>query len=491
MIGHDPTPSRQDNALPLSSLLVRDSDRIADALALIDRNGHGLAAVVDGDGRLVGRISGPGIRTFLAQGGGLDARTAAAMSADGAGAADRALLDFETDSGGRPIRLASPAAARRIPIAEPVLGGNELRYVTECVQTNWISSLGSFVKRFEDMLGELVGAPHVVSCSNGTAALHLALLGLGIGPGDEVIVPDLTFAATINTVIHAGATPVIVDVDRRTWNMDPAAVEAALSPRTRAIMPVHLYGQPADMDALGAIARRHGLRIVEDAAEAIGANLRGAACGTIGDAGTFSFFSNKVITTGEGGAVVFRDAEAAQRARRLRDHGMNPAKRYWHDEVGYNYRLTNLQAAIGCAQLEQAPKFLARKQEIAARYRVGLARATGIEMAAEIPGQRNSYWMVSVIVDAAATGLERDEIMRRLGEAGIDTRPLFYPLHEMAPYRPYSGNRDFPATVELSRQGFSLPSGVGLTDAEIDYVCATLTRLIETRGVARAASAAR
>ena len=167
---------------------------------------------------------------------------------------------------------------------------------------------------------------------------------------------------------------------------------------------------------------------------------------------------------------------------------MNPAKRYWHDEVGYNYRLTNLQAAIGCAQLEQAPKFLSRKQEIAARYRAGLARATGIEMAAEIPGHRNSYWMVSVIVDAQATGLERDEIMRRLGEAGIDTRPLFYPLHEMAPYRPHAGNRDFPATTALSRQGFSLPSGVGLTDPEIDHVCATLVRMIEARGAARAAS---
>ena len=478
--------------MPQSPLLVRDADRLADALAALDRDGPGLAAVVDGGGRMVGTLSGSCIRAFLARGGRLDQPAGAAMSADGSSApAGAGAARIEVDEAGRPVAIASPASARRIPIAEPVLGGNELRYVTECVQTNWISSQGSFVRRFEDMLGELVGSQHVVSCSNGTAALHLALLGLGIGPGDEVIVPDLTFAASINTIIHAGATPVIVDVDRATWNISPAAVEAALTPRTRAIMPVHLYGQPADMDALKEIAARRGLRLVEDAAEAIGAALHGRACGTIGDAGTFSFFSNKVITTGEGGAVVFRDAEAAQRARRLRDHGMNPAKRYWHDEVGYNYRLTNLQAAIGCAQLEQAPRFLSRKQEIAARYRAGLARATGIEMAAEIPGHRNSYWMVSVIVDAAATGLERDEIMQRLGEAGIDTRPLFYPLHEMAPYRPHAGNRDFPATTELSRQGFSLPSGVGLTDPEIDYICATLVRMIEARGAARVAAAAR
>ena len=230
-----------------------------------------------------------------------------------------------------------PAIGRLpIPVNEPVVPDEARRLVNEAMDSGWLSSAGPMVPRFEQAFADLLGVRHAVATSSGTTALHLALAALGIGPGDEVIVPDLTFAATINTVIHAGATPVIVDVDRRTWNMDPAAVEAALSPRTRAIMPVHLYGQPADMDALGAIARRHGLRIVEDAAEAIGANLRGAACGTIGDAGTFSFFSNKVITTGEGGAVVFRDAEAAQRARRLRDHGMNPAKRYWHDEVGYN-----------------------------------------------------------------------------------------------------------------------------------------------------------
>ena len=234
--------------MPPSPLLVRDADRLADALAALDRDGPGIAAVVDGAGRMVGTLCGAGIRDFLARGGRLDQPAGAAMSADGSSVPGPARI--EVDAAGRPVAVASPAAARRIPIAEPVLGGNELRYVTECVQTNWISSQGAFVKRFEDMLGELVGSQHVVSCSNGTAALHLALLGLGIGPGDEVIVPDLTFAASINTIIHAGATPVIVDVDRASWNISPAAVEAALTPRTRAIMPVHLYGQPADMDAL-------------------------------------------------------------------------------------------------------------------------------------------------------------------------------------------------------------------------------------------------
>jgi perosamine synthetase len=371
-----------------------------------------------------------------------------------------------------------PTPGRRIPVAEPVLGGNELKYVTECVTTNWISSQGAFVKRFEEMLGELIGAEHVVSCCNGTAALHLALLGYGIGAGDEVIVPDLTFAATINTVIHAGATPVIVDVDRRTWNIDPQAIEAAITPRTRAIMPVHLYGLPADMGTIGAIAARHGLIVIEDAAEAIGARWQGQPCGAIGDAGTFSFFSNKVVTTGEGGAVVFRSAEAAARARRLRDHGMDPAKKYWNNEVGYNYRLTNLQAAIGCAQLEQFAGFLARKLAIAARYRALLGRVPGLELAARVPGTLNSHWMMSVIVEPDLAGITRDALMARLGAAGIDTRPLFYPLHEMPPYRAFSGNRSFAATTQISANGLSLPSGVGLTDAEIDYIAAVLTRLI-------------
>ncbi|MBM3524059.1 MAG: DegT/DnrJ/EryC1/StrS family aminotransferase [Alphaproteobacteria bacterium] len=389
------------------------------------------------------------------------------------------------DAGQRPVDVVTAGRSRRIPVAEPVLGGNELAYVTDCITTNWISSQGAYVRRFEEMLGTMLGVEHVVSASNGTAALHLALLGYGIGAGDEVIVPDLTFAATINTVFHAGATPVIVDVDRRSWNIDPALVVAAITPRTKAIMPVHLYGQPADMDPLLALAAKHGLVVIEDAAEAVGARYKGRKCGTIGHAGTFSFFSNKVITTGEGGAVVLRDAEAAARARRMRDHGMDPAKRYWHNEVGYNYRLTNLQAAIGCAQLEQAEGFLARKRAIAARYRRGLTGAPGLEMAAQIDGLDNSYWMVSVIVDAESTGLPRDEIMKRLGEAGIDTRPLFYPLHEMPPYKACAGNRAFPATTALSAQGFSLPSGVGLGDDDIDYICATLQRLVAVRRLVR------
>jgi len=479
----------------INEYLVRDSDTLASALRVIDRNGLGLAFAVDGEGRLRGAVSSVAIREQLSKGGSLDARVATAMTtaeyapadSDAEAIAQRingvghvvALLDSEQ----RPIEFASPARPQRIPVAEPALLGNELKYVTECIATNWISSQGSFVRRFEAEFAARLDVPHALAVSNGTVALHLALKAFDIGPGDEVIVPDLTFAATINSVLHAGATPVIVDVDALTWNIDPAAIAAVITPRTRAIMPVHLYGQPADMDAIMALAERHGLIVIEDAAEAAGALYKGRPCGSIGHAGTFSFFSNKVITTGEGGMVVLRDERAAERARRLRDHGMNPAKRYWHDEVGFNYRLTNLQAAIGCAQLEQFDGFLQRKLAIAQAYRARLGRVDGLRLPAEIAGMRNSYWMVSLIAELDGTGLDRDAFMARLGKAGIETRPLFYPLHEMPPYRAYAGNRAFPNATHLSAHGLSLPSGVTLTDAQLDYVCGVIERCLAARSL--------
>ena len=484
--------------MSVQNLIVREPDSLESALALLDRNALGLAFVVDDGGRLSGRIASTDIAACLARGGSQALAVRAAMTPEAGGLpadSDEATIARGLDVGGaivplldgerRPVGVATPARARRIPIAEPDLKGNELRYVTECVETGWISSQGSFVRRFEEAIGKAMGSEYVLAVSNGTVALHLALVALGIGPGDEVIVPDLTFAATINAVLHAGATPVLVDVDAVSWNIDIAAAEAAITPRTRAIMPVDLYGQPADWDALEALAKRHDLRIIEDAAEAIGAKHRGRPCGTFGDIGTFSFFSNKVVTTGEGGAIVCRDKAVWEKAKRLRDHGMRPTKRYWHDEVGFNYRLTNLQAAIGVAQLERMDQFVARKLAIAKRYRAGLAGVAGIALPAEIPGCVNSHWMISAIVDPAATGIARDELMTRLGEAGIETRPLFYPLHEMPPYRDAAGNREFPVTTRLSANGLSLPSGVTLTDAEIDFVCSTIERLVAARRLTR------
>jgi perosamine synthetase len=271
--------------------------------------------------------------------------------------------------------------------------------------------------------------------------------------------------------------------------MDPEAVAAAISPRTKAIMPVHLYGQPTDMAPILALAKRRGLIVVEDAAEAAGSFYNGTPCGALGDCGTFSFFSNKLITTGEGGMAVFKDDAIAARARRLRDHGMNPAKKYWHDEVGFNYRLTNMQAAIGCAQLEQMDGFLARKKEIAKRYTECFAGVPEIETPRILPGFDNSYWVYSIVVDCPALGIARDDLIARLAAAGIDTRPLFYCMHGMPPYKAYAGNRDFPVATHLSDNGLSLPSSTSITAAELDYVGATVARIVAARRIAKARAA--
>jgi perosamine synthetase len=476
--------------------LIKENESLRAGLAALDGPGPALAVAVDDAGRYRGLLDPASIARALAAGHSPDAPVAMASRPNGAlpASADPAEIARQLAEAGavplldadrHPVALASPAGERRIPVAEPLLSGNELKYVTECIETGWISSQGAFVKRFESEIGKRLGTEHVLAVSNGTVALHLALLALGVGPGDEVLVPNLTFAATINTVIQAGATPVIVDVDPRSWNMDPAAAAAAINARTKAIMPVHLYGQPADMDALMALAERHGLVVIEDAAEAMGSAYKGKPCGAIGHAGTFSFFSNKLITTGEGGAVVFRDAAAAQRARRLRDHGMEPAKRYWHVEVGYNYRLTNLQAAVGCAQLERLDEFLAGKLRVARQYGERLAGVQGLTLPAAIPGLLNSYWAYSVVGGFAGLGISRDDFMHRLDKAGIETRPLFYPLHVMPPYRVYAGNRSFPVTDKLSDGGVSLPSAVTLTAAETAYISGVIDRQFAARRLAR------
>jgi perosamine synthetase len=482
---------------PIADLLVKDSASLAEAVAKLDAGAATTLFVVDSEDRLQGHIGVAEIEAALARGQGAESRVGAAMVPDAGGLSAHLTEDELATRGGsgvvalvdgerRPVGVRNPASARRIPIAEPKLGGKELEYVTECVTTNWISSQGSFVRRFEADFAKLLGVPHALAVSNGTVALHLALAAYGVGPGDEVIVPDLTFAATLNAVIYTGATPVLVDVAADTWNLDPAALAEAITPRTKAIMPVHLYGQPAEMDPIMALARKHGLVVVEDAAEAVGAKHKGVPCGAIGDCGTFSFFSNKLITTGEGGMVVFKDDAIAARARKLRDHGMNPQKRYWHDEVGFNYRLTNLQAAIGCAQLEQLDGFLARKMEIAAHYSRRFEDVAEIEMPAVLPGYDNSYWVYSVILDCAGLGLTRDEVMARLSKAGVDTRPLFYCMHEMPPYKAYAGNRAFPTASRLSENGLSLPSSVSITRAQLDHVADALTGLVRTRRLARA-----
>jgi perosamine synthetase len=361
---------------------------------------------------------------------------------------------------------------RFLPIAEPVLAGREREYVLECLDSTWISSNGAFIERFERAFAEHCGVEHAISCSNGTVALHLALLGLGIGPGDEVICPTLTYVASANSIVYCGATPVFVDSEPHTWNMDPNALERAVTPRTRAIIAVHLYGHPVEMDAVREIAAAHGLGVIEDAAEALGATYRGRAVGSLGDVATFSFYGNKILTTGEGGMVVANDGALARRMRQLRGQGQDFERRYWFPIVGFNYRMTNVVAAIGTAQLECVDWHVSRRRETAAAYRVRLAKSERLVFSPEAPWAESSFWMSSVLI-RDATRNQRDEVMARLARHGIETRPFFYPMHVMPPYRDV-GQREFPVADDLSARGMNLPSGAGLSEADIERVCRVL-----------------
>ena len=369
------------------------------------------------------------------------------------------------------------APGTRIPVARPDLGPRERAYVEECLQTAWISSAGPFVRRFESAYAAACGVTHGVACSSGTTALHLALTAAGVGAGDEVIVPAWTFVATANAVVHAGATPVLADVDPVSWGMDPAEAARKITRRTRAIIAVHLYGQPADIPALRRLARRRGLLLVEDAAEAHGAEIGGRRVGSLGDVGCFSFFANKILTTGEGGILITRIRRLAERARLLRDHGMG-RRRYWHSVVGYSYGLGNLQAAIGLAQVERFDELLKRKDAIAARSAARLSEIPGIALPSDRPGVRAVCWLVSILVNRRRFGMGRDGLMRALATRGIETRPFFYALHRMPPYR---SRERFPVAERLAAAGMNLPSGPAITVEEIDRVVDAI-REIRERG---------
>lgn len=478
----------------IEELLIRDDRTIRDALAVIDRNAQGICFAVDGAGRLVGVLTDGDIRRALIAGRSLDHPLREVMQREFTALPVHTPVEAiqqrlnETvrniplvDERGVPVDHASLRRAHRIQVMSPQLDGNELAYVTECLKTGWISSQGAYVKRFEAQFAERCAMPHALAVSNGTVAIHLALEALGVGEGDEVIVPDLTFAASINTVIHARATPVIADVHPDTWTLDPGEVQRLITPRTKAIMPVHLYGHPCHMDELLALARAHGLLVVEDCAEALGATYNGRPVGSFGDAATFSFFGNKTITTGEGGMTLFRDAAVADKAAVLRDHGMDKQKRYWHQLVGFNYRMTNVQAAIGVAQLERLEGFVQAKRQLAMRYNEGLGTLGHVTLPPEEPWARNGYWLYSCIL-GEGFGIGRDELMEKLLKNGVETRPLFYPLHEMPPYARYMrpGQR-FEVSTRLSRAGISLPSSVTITEEEQRDVLSAIRSIHDTR----------
>jgi perosamine synthetase len=355
----------------------------------------------------------------------------------------------------------------RIPLSAPVFGENERRYLQQCIDERWVSSKGRFVNEFEALFAQLHGTEAAVSAVSGTAALHLALLAAGVGPGDEVIVPALTFVATVNPVLYAGAKPVFADVDPVTYGMAANAVEAAVTPRTKAILVVHLYGHPVDMTRISAIAERHGLKVIEDATEALGATWEGKPAGTLGDVAAFSFNGNKIITTGGGGMLLAREPETLERMRHLSLQGRVPGTlEYEHDSLGYNYTLSNVSAAVGLAQLERLEQLVAHRRHLADRYRTAF-EGTDLTFCAEVAPARSNHWLMSVLVE------DKDATISRLSQAGIDSRPFFVPMPALPHLAPYATG-PVPVAERLHRHGVSIPSSADLDDAAQDRVIAAL-----------------
>lgn len=366
-----------------------------------------------------------------------------------------------------------------IPVNEPLLDGNEKKYLIECIDSGWISSEGPFVKAFEDGLARRLQRQHAVAVANGSVALDAAIVALGLKPGDEVIMPTFTIISCAAAVVRAGAVPVLVDSDPTTWNMDIRQVEARITARTRAVMAVHIYGLPTDMNPLLDICRKHGLAVIEDAAEMHGQTYHGKPCGSFGDLSTLSFYPNKHITTGEGGMILCDSAQLAERCRSLRNLCFKPEQRFVHDELGWNFRMSNLQAAVGVAQLERLDTFVQRKRHMGRRYTELLGDVDEIELpVSRTEYAENIYWVYGVVLKDRVD-FDAREAMRRLSALGIGCRPFFWPMHEQPVFKKmglFAGERH-PVAERLARRGFYVPSGLALTEDQTVKVANTLRGL--------------
>jgi perosamine synthetase len=361
-----------------------------------------------------------------------------------------------------------------IPISKPFIGPREKELVLDALASGWVSSIGKYIDEFEANFARYCGTEYALAVSSGTTGLHLALAALGLQAGDEVIVPDLTFVATANAVAYTGATPVLADIDPDTLCIDPASVKSLISARTKAIIPVHLYGHPADMDALMEIGDAHGLAIIEDAAEAHGAEYKGRKVGGLGKCGVFSFYGNKVITTGEGGMLTTNDQEFYQRAKRLRDHAMSPQRRYFHEERGFNYRITNLQAALGVAQLERIDEFLDRRAEIMSWYNQEIASTDDIRFNRVKNWAKSAFWMICLEVDWLDEP-RRDAVMQALKARGIDSRPYFCTMSSLPMY----AQPPLPVSARKAQIGLNLPSYYELTKTEVQRIGSDVNAILK------------
>jgi perosamine synthetase len=366
-----------------------------------------------------------------------------------------------------------------IPVNQPLIAKNASKYVLDCLKTGWISSAGAYIEKFENKFAHYCDSQYGVACSNGTAALHLALASLGIGKGDEVIIPTLTMIATAFAVVYTGAKPILVDCEQDTYNMDPRLVEAKITPKTRVILPVHLYGHPVDMDPLLKLAKKYRLFIVEDAAEIHGGLYKNKKVGSLGNIGCFSFYANKIVTTGEGGMIVLNDKAIAEKAKRIRDLCHSPQKRFLHISVGYNYRLTNLQAALGLAQFEEINKFLKIKKRMAQLYNQQLKNIPGLVTPVQKNYAQSVYWMYAILIKEKEFGCTAQELRQRLYKEGIDTRDFFIPMHKQPVFREMGWYKEenYPVADYVSPRGFYLPSGLAITKKQINYVAHTIKKI--------------
>lgn len=469
----------------VKDLLCNEKNTIRQALTLIDKNQKGVVFVVDDSEVLTGVVTDGDIRRSLLGNATLETTldvirnenfVYAPITADSNTILKLLSVDIKiiplVNEKMQVVDYSEHKKLSGLPIAEPCLNGKELDYVIDAVASTWISSTGKYILEFEEKFAEYCGVRYGVATSNGTTALHLALVTLGIGPGDEVIVPDITFAATINAVLYTGATPVIVDIEEESWCIDPKEIEKAISPRTKAIIPVHIYGQPCDMEAIMKTAKDNNLYVVEDCAEAHGAEFKEKRVGSFGDISCFSFFGNKVITTGEGGMCITNNEEYAERMKLYRDHGMSKKRKYYHEVIGFNYRMTNIQAAIGVAQLEGIDMILEERRRLEELYRKHLQGTEGVYLQRnDLTDRKKVTWLVTVYADSVE---RKEKCMEHMKQENIDARSFFVPLSQMEIYRKYVFSNN--VSCKIAERGFNLPTTYKMDEEDVKRVVKSMKK---------------